>query len=85
MQIQKILQIKGTKMAQKVQNDFEIYVIKRAYEISQDYSKENKGKSFICPVCKIKRIAKSPQDKAGWNHTGCKCTYNYLEINGKTE
>lgn len=54
-----------------------------AYEHTQELSRKHAGKNFRCPTCDINRIAKAKLCKEEWNHTGCKCTMEYLDATGQ--
>ena len=53
--------------------------ILKSFQITQDISEINPDKNFVCPCCRTKRIAKGKKS-LDWKHTGCVCTYNYLEL-----
>lgn len=58
--------------------------MEKSFEITQKLSDENKGKNFICPCCSVTRVAKAKTGKGEeWNHTGCQCTYKWLEAHKK--
>lgn len=61
-------------------------LIEMSFNVTQDLSRENRRRNFICPVCHIKRIAKARTGEPHeWLHTGCICTYNWLSAHGKLE
>ena len=62
----------------------EIDEITNQWKITQGIS-ERANTNFRCPCCSVVRILKAPDknNPNDWKHTGCVCTYKYLDITGK--
>ncbi|MBQ3785009.1 MAG: hypothetical protein II843_01280 [Alphaproteobacteria bacterium] len=62
----------------------EIEEITTQWKITQGTS-ERADTNFKCPCCHIKRVlkAKDKKNPNDWKHTGCVCTYKYLDITGQ--
>lgn len=64
--------------------DKEKQMIEQQFELTQQSSKRHKGVNFRCPCCSLTRIAKgATHEKDEWFHTGCRCTYKWLDLHGK--
>lgn len=62
----------------------EIDEIMSSYELTQSTS-ARLNTNFKCPCCTITRVlkAKDKKNPNDWKHTGCVCTYKYLDITGQ--
>ena len=62
----------------------EIEEITTQWKITQETS-ARANTNFKCPCCSVTRIlkAKDKKNPSDWKHTGCVCTYKYLDITGK--
>lgn len=61
----------------------EIDEIMGCWELTQATS-ARLNTNFKCPCCTITRVlkAKDKKNPNEWKHTGCACTYRYLDITG---
>lgn len=62
----------------------EIEEITTQWKITQETS-ARANTNFKCPCCSVTRIlkAKDKKNPNDWKHTGCVCTYKYLDITGQ--